>query len=244
MSIKTSFGKFADIWDARAGTKGTVGSQGTIKAVLKLLNAVEGSAIYEIACGNGFLARKLVISGVREVYASDISPELIDIAKTRYSTRNIVYSVREGTDFKKIPKNHFDAVVIHQGIFYIEDVNSLLKGIASVLKRNGVLVFTIFHPLFPLYRKDIGEKTAMGEPVDLIKLGKHYLQSSGGWIYGEAKRENYFNYHRPMSYYINLCGKHGLFVQSVIEAKSQKLKLGKLLKSDIPGALIIKAVKV
>ena len=84
----------------------------------------------------------------------------------------------------------------------------------------------------------------MGEPVDLIKLGKHHLQRSGSWISGTTKRETYFYYHRPMSYYINLCGKHGLFVQSVIEAKSQKLKLGKLLKSDIPGALIIKAIKV
>jgi len=250
MTVKTSFGKFADVWDGKVGDKGVVSSQETVKATLKLLGSIRGKNIYEVACGNGFLARKLIRGGAKEVYASDISQELIDIAKTRYDVHNIIYSTREAIDFKKLPKNYFDAVVIHQGIFYIKNINSLMQGVASILKQNGVIIFTIQHPLSHVSKRDIGIKSATGEPIDLIKEGRRYLNNYGKvmhnkWLVrGKTSEVTYFIYCRPMSYYINMAGKHGLFVQSIVESKSQALIRGKLKKSNIPGSLIIKAVKV
>jgi len=109
--ISTSFGKFAAQWDAVA-TEDTKMKLPTVSVVFSLLGTTKKKIIYEIACGNGFFARTLVEKGAKEVWASDIAPELIDIAKTKYPPEGISYLVREGSDFSGIPKSYFDAVIL------------------------------------------------------------------------------------------------------------------------------------
>src|SRR5690606_29114914 len=100
----------------------------TAKHILEELKPFKKKSVCEIACGNGFLARQLAPK-VKEMRASDVSEKLIDFAKNKYESKKIKYEVRDATDFRRIPKNHFDAVIIHAGIFYIEDIDKLAKGI-------------------------------------------------------------------------------------------------------------------
>lgn len=177
MKTKTSFGKSADLWNDKVGGDGS-GIESTkfqIPIFFDMLGRLKGKRVYEIACGNGFLARKLAQAGAK-VTASDVSPELIEIAKTRYTSEGISYIVREGTNIQGLQKSYFDAIVINQGIFYIENLDALFKGIHAILKPGGIVVFNFLHPLFPVFRKDIGENSAMGEPIDIVALSKKYPQ--------------------------------------------------------------------
>jgi predicted methyltransferase len=67
--VNTSFGKFAEVWDAKTGDKGTSSNPLTLKALLAGVGSVRGKNIYEIATGNGFLARNFIRSGAKEVWA-------------------------------------------------------------------------------------------------------------------------------------------------------------------------------
>ena len=146
--ISSSFDHIAEAWDKKIGEGGNDGSKTTVKAVFELLGDAKNKRVYEIACGNGFLARKLLEQGAKEVWASDTSSRLITIAKENYPSNDIHYSVRDGANFSGFPKSYFDAVIIHQGIFYIKDIASLVRGVARVLKPKGSLIFTLLHPLF------------------------------------------------------------------------------------------------
>ncbi len=200
--------------------------------MFSLLGNLKGKCIYDIACGNGVIARKLSKKGAKEVWASDISPELITIATTKYPKEDVRYLVRDATDFGGIPKIYFDAVVIHQGMFFIQNVELLICNIAQALKPGGVFVFTLLHPLYPDACK------AMGDDVDVLAMNKKYLR-----IYSKVANKKWNNVSvsylvtkRPLSFYVNLCGKYGLTIDAIHEPKSQK--------TPIPSSIIMRAVNI
>lgn len=249
--VKTSFGDFAAEWDAKVGDDGS--RMQAIKLhlpiMLDMLGSVKGKRVYEIACGNGFLSRQLVKAGAKEVVASDVAPELISIAQTKYESQQIKYMVREGADTSGFKASYFDLVVIYQGIFYIENLEVLFKNIQKILKPGGVLLFSILHPIFPVFRKAMGEDTVMGEPIDIIELSKKYHQSytqrvTKKWnVHGQLKTVQYWTYKRPMSAYVNIAAKYGLLVSEIAEPASVTMLKGKVKKSPIPSSLIIKTIK-
>ncbi|MBP9686369.1 MAG: class I SAM-dependent methyltransferase [Candidatus Doudnabacteria bacterium] len=252
MKHKTSFGKFAEFWDAKIGEDGhkMESLRLEVPLMLSMLNGIKNKRIYEVACGNGFLARRLAKAGAKEMVASDISPELIKLARTKYGTLGINYLVREGTDFSGIHANYFDAVLINQGIFYIEDLDTFFKGVYKVLKPGGILLYNTMHPLTPAFRKAIGEDIIMGTEIDILKSAKKYhqnyvLQVSKKWrVDDDVRLVTYSQYKRPLSSYINTAAKHQLFTAQIIEPPS-RTKLGRKVKtSTIPSTCIIKAVKL
>jgi ubiquinone/menaquinone biosynthesis C-methylase UbiE len=248
--VNTSFGKFAEVWDAKTGDKGTSSNPLTLKALLAGIGSVKGKNIYEVATGNGFLARNFARGGAKEVWASDVAPEMIDIAKSKYDQMEIKYFVRDGANITKFPKNHFDLVVINQGVFYIKDLDALFAGINKILKPGGQVVFTITHPLFTMARLDMDGYASLGKKVNVMEIYKHYLRPhphliKRTWeVGGKEIPVEYHFYNRPLNSYFNALGKNQLFVSEIFEPKSAMKVKGKKLKSDIPGNLVIKAVKV
>lgn len=248
--VNTSFSRNALGWDRTNGDKGNWRSESGVSAILELLGTLKGKKTYDIACGNGLLSRRFVLHGAKEAWASDISPELVKIAKNNYDSKKIKYLVREATDFTKIPKNYFDSVVIHQGIFYIYDLDLLFKGIHKVLKPGGSVVFTALHPLFPLAREDMGATTAMGHKIEGLKTFYNYLKSytkaiEKTWLVGKKRvLVKYYTYSRPLEAYVNSLGKNGLYISEIKEVEGRTIIDDKKIKSKIPSVIVIKAVKV
>lgn len=250
MKVKTSFEHIAKVWDAKTKNKGNISDQYNIKAILKLVGKPKGLSIYEIACGNGYLSRKFKKAGAKEVYASDASPSLIGMAINKYNSQGIKYSVREGSDFTKLPKNHFDSIVIHQGIFYIRDIPKLMKGVHSILKPKGSIVFSVTHPLFQVLRGILGVAKFTGKKSVVEELKKYptnftkkvYKQ----WmVNGKIEKANYLAYSRPLEYYVAQCVKAGLLITNISETASMgRTKERKLLKSPMPSGFVVKAVKI
>ncbi len=236
----SSFGHIAREWDKKIGNGLKGGSKHTVQATLELLGSLKGKKIYEIACGNGFLARLLLDRGAGEVWASDVSRELIAIAQEAYPSDGIRYSVREACDIRKMPKEYFDVVVIHQGLFYIKDIDLLAKALRRILAPGGTVVSTLIHPLFPSARQDSGEQIdAIAAEQDYLKIYTKVINRT--WDEAEV---SYLTYKRPLGYYVSALGRAGLPIVSMIETPSVFMREGKTVTSRIPSSIIMKAVKM
>lgn len=252
---KTSFEHVAELWDAKIGDtlarKPLSSKSGSMKvsvdAVVGMIPSFKGKRFYEIACGNGFLSRYLIERGAREMYASDVSKKLIHLAQTNYPSKGISYSVRSATDFTGLPQNYFDAVIIHQGIFYIDDLDALMKGINHILKKGGALIFTLIHPLHAITRADMGELSDLKEVVGKYKkyLKNYLVKVEKDWQVGDTQEKAiYWQYKRPLSTYVNTSGKHHLLISEICEPATRVRSSGKTQRSTIPSSLIVKAIKI
>ena len=226
----------AKIWDKEMGSSGNRLQRETLNpAIFHLMGSPKGKIIYEIACGNGHLARSLVRAGAKQIWASDVSEAMIAIAKNKYENRNIHYSIRNAINFRNIPRRSFDIVLLNRAIGYVANIGLLLKGIQRVLKPGGVFIFTLSHPLKPVALK------ALGKSVNVIEASEHYLKTcierpspKSKWLFPTSMHR------RPLSYYVNRCSVNGLYVDSLLEPQSAIAFGKKDRNSSIPMYLVIK----
>ena len=126
----TSFDSFAEQYAKTMGDTGDYTHRKTINPTLfKAIGNFKGKVIYDIGCGNGYIAKKLAREGAKEVRAPDISKKLISIAKNEYENpgNKIKYFVSEASDFSNLPKNHFDLIIMNMSIHYIKDFEKFAR---------------------------------------------------------------------------------------------------------------------
>lgn len=238
----TSFEEFARQYDEEMGDVGDYNHQHTIDPPLfEAIGNPKNLAIYDIGCGNGYIARKLKREGAGEVWASDISLTLIEIAKTKYKAENIKYFSRDGADFQDIPENYFDLVFIHMAIWYIEDISDFLSNINKILKPEGRFIFSVDHPLkWSLYRAidAVKEEEAREEIEKYLEVRQ--VKTYNNWTKRQKDLTIFF---RPMSYYVNLCSKHNLLTKRVYEPPTKMFRKGHAFESGIPMKMVIETIK-
>lgn len=215
--------------------------------IYKIIGNPKGKTVYDLGCGNGYIARNLARKGA-SVFASDFSKELVKIAKEKSKNLDISYSVRDGVDFKGFKNDQFDVVIMSMVINYIEDIDKLFKGISKVLKKGGIFVFTTNHFLRPIHpysewiKGEInGEEKLFIKVTNYLKDIKFKVKSS--W---DNKTEMSL-INRPLNKYVNTMSKYGLYINKVYEPESEGFATDfskKLQKSHhIPSFIIMGAVK-
>ena len=247
MYLNTSYDKFAQAYDKAMGNDGDYFHKNTCDpALFKVMGDFRNKVIYDIGCGNGYLSRYLANKGAREVWASDVSKNLISIAKKRYPNpdNKIRYMDRKATNFQKIPTDYFDLVFMNMVIHYIDDVTKLIEGIKQILKERGRFVFTSYNPVYPLAKEELGE--GFGKIADLIEeIEKYFTVTKGKKKNNWAKRQDLDFFYRPISYYVNILTKNNLLVDKLLEPKTVKQSAkGKVITSAIPGMVAIGAIKI
>lgn len=97
--------------------------------------------VLEIACGTGIIS--LAVSHkVHQVYATDISPAMIDIATTKAKQekiQNIVFSVQDGYSLN-FEDHTFDVCIIANAFHVMQEPGKVLKEVKRVLKPEGLLI--------------------------------------------------------------------------------------------------------
>src|SRR5438093_8190605 len=68
-----------------------------------------GMVVLELGCGIGYFTSELIHSGA-EIVAIDVSPDLLEIAKTQHSARNVRYEIQNAYAMT-YPDAMFDSVV-------------------------------------------------------------------------------------------------------------------------------------
>lgn len=122
-------------WDSPAGKKR---AQRRAELLVKHGNMSASDKILEIGCGTGLFTGKVMkLTGAADITAIDISPELIEIAKSKYPTLKFELGDAMQLNF---PNNTFDTV-FGSSVLHHLDMEKACKELFRVLKPNGKIVF-------------------------------------------------------------------------------------------------------
>lgn len=182
---------------------------------------------------------------IKEILGIDISEHMIKIAEKNNADENIKYKVMAMEDISKI-KEKFDIVISSLAFHYVKDYEKLIKDIYNLLNDNGILIFSIDHPL------RIASKF---EPW----MKKNYTEINGKWFLlvsdynREGIREKEWNgvivkkYHRNFSSLINGLVNSGFKIDKILEPipdeESIKIIPKYINQYDRPYFLFIRAKK-
>lgn len=100
---------------------------------------VTGVEVVDLACGTGSAALAAAAAGAR-VTAVDITPKLIEIAKTRPGADQVTWVAADAAR-TGLPDGGFDAAVSNMGIIFVEPTG-LVAEVARLLRPGGVLGFS------------------------------------------------------------------------------------------------------
>lgn len=114
---------------------------------LSLVQDVKGKRVLDAACGPGKYAEILMSKGA-EVVGIDLSPKMIDFAKSRNGEKGTFEVHDLNRTLAKYNDGTFDVVLCALAMHYIENWNPVIQEFARVLKSKGKLVLSFEHPFF------------------------------------------------------------------------------------------------
>ncbi len=144
-------------WNANAGWwDETVGEGNATQRMIlgpateRLLGAVTGRRILDVACGNGHFARRLADRGAR-VVAVDFSEVFLERARERSASYRdrIEYRCVDLTRPEELRElGAVDAAVCTMALMDMAAIAPLFEGLAKLLPLGAPFVFTVTHPAF------------------------------------------------------------------------------------------------
>ena len=125
-----------------------------------------GMTVLELGCGTGYFTRELARSGA-EVIAIDVSPELLNIARSNCSAPNVRYEIQNAYDLS-YNDSIFDSVIGSSVLHHLE-IEDAVREIYRVLKPNGTIFFTepnMLNPQIAIQKNVPWVKRKMGDSPD------------------------------------------------------------------------------
>jgi len=210
-------------WDQRQGEEGDLWHRTLIDPTLfRVLGSVEGQDVLDLACGNGYVARKLARSGAR-VTGADASIAMIERARAREERDplGISYHVADAASLDDVlGEDAFDVVVCNMALMDMPNAEGALREAARVLKPWGRIVASMVHPCF-----DLGEDSGwllekVGPSTTLFRKVSRYRAVSQKRAHWRGEAERIWctaSYHRPLSWYIRALRNAGFVVRAFEE---------------------------
>ncbi|MCX6135844.1 MAG: bifunctional demethylmenaquinone methyltransferase/2-methoxy-6-polyprenyl-1,4-benzoquinol methylase UbiE [Ignavibacteriales bacterium] len=117
------------------------------KKAVRLLLEYEPRTILDVATGTADLALEVWKPPVEKVYGIDLSPAMLNIAKTKIRRRGLEHSitVEEGSaEQLRFPGDSFDAVMVAFGVRNFSDLHGGLREMYRVLRPGGAVMILEF----------------------------------------------------------------------------------------------------
>lgn len=243
------YNNFAQKYSDSMGDKGDETHQVQIDPyIYRIVGDPKDKVICDLGCGNGYMARFFAGKGA-EVYASDISIDLIDLAKANTQDLDIDYSIHGADDLSSYQSNFFDVVVMNMSIHYLGDLEKLFSEISRVLKPNGIFAFStnhFFRPNGPYSEWVTGKINDKG--TLFIKVTDYLEKRANKVLSGWDNQTTLTIFNHPLNELINGMSENNLLTFNVFEPepiKSGQAFSEELQKSHhIPTFIIIGAKKV
>lgn len=187
-----------------------------IPTIRKMLPKLMGKRVLELGCGFGENCEYFLNKGASYVLGTDISKNMINIAKESVKNDKCEFRVLAAEDISEINEK-FDLVVSSLVVHYVEDFEKLLNDVYSLLNENGYFIFSQEHP--------IGTGTVLNAKCngkDTIDLGdKNYHLVSDYNFNGKRVVDwnncNVIKYHRNFSCIINTIIKCDFKIEEILE---------------------------
>lgn len=219
---ETSWGKVAGWYDEMLEEKeSTYQANVILPNILRLMDIKKNESILDLACGTGFFTREFLKIGGK-VIGSDISPELIEIAK-RNSPKEIEYFLSSADDLSKIKNNSIDKIAFILAIQNIENISGVFSECNRVLKDGGKIFMVMNHPTFRIPKQSswgFDEKNK----IQYRRINE-YMSESKTKIKmhpGKEDSEQTISFHRPLQVYFKMLKKNGFCATGLEEWISDK----------------------
>jgi len=125
-----------------------------------------GMTVLELGCGTGSFTRELARAGA-DVVAIDVSPELLEIARTNCSAPNVRYQIQNAYALSYSDRV-FDSVVGSSVLHHLE-IKEALRDVYRVLKAAGTIYFTepnMLNPQIAIQKNIPWIKQKLGDSPD------------------------------------------------------------------------------
>jgi len=123
--------------------------------VLEVLGSVRDQEVWDLGCGEGYMARALLGGGARLVRGFDISERMVAGAQRGLAAAapsgEARFEARDLADPAQWPAGSCDAAlaVFLFNYLTVERMEGVMRGVRGALRPGGRFVFTVPHPLFP-----------------------------------------------------------------------------------------------
>lgn len=137
------FAEYAKMPRSRDG----LNAAGEWRQLKPLFPPLAGKTVLDLGCGYGWHCKFAAEQGAVRVLGLDLSRKMIREAQKRSAGTQIEYRVC-GMEEYEYPKNRWDCVVSNLALHYIENLEAVFQNVYGTLKRDGVFLFNIEHPVF------------------------------------------------------------------------------------------------
>lgn len=120
--------------------------------VLEVLAPVQGLELWDLGCGEGYMARALLQAGAAFVRGYDSSEQMVSRAQAAPAPGGRArFDVRDLADPAQWPEGNCDGAlaVFLFNYLTIAQMEGVLRRVRQALRPGGRFVFTVPHPLFP-----------------------------------------------------------------------------------------------
>jgi len=106
---------------------------------LKYLNI--NDTVLDYGCATGIISNA-ISDKVKEIHAIDISPKMIEIARTKASERNIsnIYYAHATIFDERYRKESFDVILAFRILHVLDDIRAVIRRINELLKPGGIFI--------------------------------------------------------------------------------------------------------
>jgi ubiquinone/menaquinone biosynthesis C-methylase UbiE len=192
--------------------------------LIRIVAPAKGMTILDVACGQGYFSRAFADNGAK-VIASDISPELIELAK-KNAVKEVEYYVASADKLPFATDSSADVAVIVLALQNIENLPGTISECSRALKSGGRLIVVLNHPAFRIPQNSSwqwDEKEA--KQYRRVDSYMSDAQIKIDMTPGEpvvSKKKFTQSFHRPLQSYFKALNKSGLAVTRLEEWISHK----------------------
>lgn len=176
------------------------------EAELRVLGDVAGLDVLELGCGAAQWSISLAGLGARPV-GLDVSDRQLEHAREAMADAGVDFPLVEASgEDVPLPDRRFDVVFCDHGAFNFADPRSLVPECARLLRRGGLLAFSMPTPILDIFWNE--ERAAMDERPqnDYFELRRFEDDES-------------VNFQLPYGEWIRLFGANGFVVEDLIELR-------------------------
>lgn len=231
------FEKYGQMSRSKDGLKGA----GEWQELKKLLPDFHHKRVLDLGCGYGWHCKYAADKGAEYVLGTDISQNMLDVAKEKNSGENIHYR-RCAMEDLEFQESEFHIVISSLAFHYVKDFTPLVCSISKWIKSKGQFVFSVEHPVFTAYGSQDWYYDENGNILHFPVDNYYYEGERKAVFLGERVTK----YHRTLTTYLNTLLENGFELSHVIEPQPHENMMhidGMKDEMRRPMMLLVSAVK-